>query len=62
MNYGPQTGRFTPALTTELRTIKGLVFLCEVGLGAPWSRVAFASGSSMQGHALHLAAVGPSEA
>ncbi|CAK0903100.1 unnamed protein product, partial [Prorocentrum cordatum] len=61
MDFGPRTGRFSAALTSELRTIKGLVFLCQADLGAPWSRIASASDSSMLGYALHLAAVEPDE-
>eukprot|EP00959_Pyramimonas_sp_CCMP1952_P281263 5879618-Pyramimonas_sp.AAC.1 len=34
VDFGPRTGRFSAALTTELRVIKGLVFLCQADLGA----------------------------
>ncbi|CAK0810609.1 unnamed protein product, partial [Prorocentrum cordatum] len=61
VDFGPGTGRFSVALTTELRAINGLVFLCQADLAAPWSRVAFASDSSMLGYALHIAAVEPDE-
>ena len=45
--------RFSPGLRSELRVLKGLVFLCATDLAKPLGRVAFSSDSSMHGYALH---------
>ncbi|CAK0810785.1 unnamed protein product, partial [Prorocentrum cordatum] len=53
--------KFQPDLLDEIRDAKGLIFLVEVGLGAPWAPVTYCSDASTYGYALHEACLSDDE-
>ena len=50
--HGERFGTFTAEELCEIRTVKGLILLSGVDMGAPWASVAFCSDACLSGYSL----------